>query len=147
MRQNYIWGFWFAGWSNINKCFSTLSGCCVSLSSLQSCQSSVSNLLLFLFHLLVENSAENERHLCEVSGSRLSCSSLSETENRRSSPGCERRQPGRDGLQHVSIKEQTVWCLRSAAECLQLSLFSFQWSRTDPIIGRLSQTAGGKDRH
>lgn len=48
--------------------------------------------------LHVENTAENERHLCEVSRSRVPGRQMSETQNGRSNPGRERCQPGRDGI-------------------------------------------------
>lgn len=58
---------------------------------------------LFLFHGGAENAAEDERHLREVGGPRLSRRSVSEAENRRPHPGRQRRQPGGDGVQRVSI--------------------------------------------
>lgn len=45
-----------------------------------------SDLNLFLSHG-AENAAEDERHLREVSRSRLACRSVSEAENRRPHPG------------------------------------------------------------
>lgn len=48
--------------------------------------------------LHVENTTENERHLCEVSRSRVPGRQMSETQNGRSNPGRERCQPGRDGI-------------------------------------------------
>ena len=51
---------------------------------------------------LTENPPENERHLHQVSGARLSCRPVPETEAGRSHPGSERSEPGGDGLPHVS---------------------------------------------
>lgn len=64
-----------------------------------------------------ENSAEDERHLRQVGGSRLSRRRVSETEDGRPHPGCQRHQPGGDGLHRVSIR---LPARRSAAHFLPL---------------------------
>jgi len=93
-----------------------------------------------------ENPAEDERHLREVGGSRLSRRSVPEAEEGRSHPGGERRQRGRNGLQRVSIKTSTVRPLLPVMCLFTALLFSFQRQGTDPIGRRHPQTAGGQDR-
>lgn len=60
--------------------------------------SKLSHFFVMFLCLHVENTAENERHLCEVSRSRVPGRQMSETQNGRSNPGRERCQPGRDGI-------------------------------------------------